>query len=254
MEGPEGVKGPQPACGCIMVWTIAGLVPQGPDNHRGVVFVPDSHTAHPVGKGKEPAPIPAQMVIIAMAFDIRLINDIKTILIAQVIPDLIVGIVARPDRIDVMLFHEFHVLYHRCKAHGLAGPFIMLVPINPLNHHPFSIHQKLPIPDFHTAEPKPQARSFQNLALLIQQCCREGIEPGSLGGPEFRRFNRNGGHTFIPVRPIIGKQFQIDECFGHLYQVPQGIVEPELDAAGSLFCPGSKAQFYGHQYPRNVIF
>ncbi len=52
---------------------------------------------------------------------------------------------ARPDRIDVELFHQHNVPHHRLFGHIVAGNGIMLVPIYSLNQNRLAIDQQLPV-------------------------------------------------------------------------------------------------------------
>ena len=57
-----------------------------------------------------------------MGFDIRLVYDIKPVLVGQLIPIRVVGVVAGPDRIDVELLHQADVFFHR-SPDGCDGIF-----------------------------------------------------------------------------------------------------------------------------------
>ena len=68
-----------------------------------------------------------------MGFNIGLINYIYTILVAQLIPEGIVGVMRCTCSIDIIGFHDFNILSHGFFGNHMTSPLVVLVTINAFN-------------------------------------------------------------------------------------------------------------------------
>ena len=67
-----------------------------------------------------------------MRFEIRFIDKIQAVLVAQVIPEGVVGIVASAVGVEVELLHQADVGDHRRAADDVAQVRVMFVAIDAL--------------------------------------------------------------------------------------------------------------------------
>ena len=88
---------------------MPGLITEGPNDDRWVVLISLDHALHAIEMSREPAHFVANLSFFVncerMRLYIGLVNDIKTVFIGEVIPARVIGVVARPHRIDVVLLH-----------------------------------------------------------------------------------------------------------------------------------------------------
>ena len=65
-----------------------------------------------------------------MAFVVSLINDIKTILIAELIENRMIRIMTGTDRVNVVCFHHQQVFFHLRNTNCKAGDWIRLMAVD----------------------------------------------------------------------------------------------------------------------------
>ena len=109
---------------------------------------------------------------------------IKTILVAQLIPLWVVGVVTGAHGIDVELLHNLDVLYHPLTTHDVATVWIHLVSVGAFDINRLPINQQLTVPNLHFPEPHLLRNHLYHLSALLH-CGDEGEQIGCLGGPWF---------------------------------------------------------------------
>ena len=70
-------------------------------------------------------------------------HNVNAVLVAQVVPHRVVGIMARAHGIDVELFHYADVLHHTFAAHHVAAIGVYLMAVGTLDKHGLTINQQL---------------------------------------------------------------------------------------------------------------
>ena len=120
----------------------------------------------------------------AMTLLVSLGHHIKTILVAQLIPLRVVGIVTGAHGIDVELLHNLDVLYHPFTAHDVATVWIHLVSVGSFDINRLPIDQQLTVLNLHFPEPHLLRNHLNDLSALLH-CGDKGEEIGCLGGPWF---------------------------------------------------------------------
>ena len=104
-----------PVVGSLEVWTVTSLVTQAPEDDGGVVLeghhVADVTLQMSLGEG---GVLGQRTLTVAhtVALDVGLGHYVETILVAQLIPAGIVGIVAGAHSIDVEFLHDLDILNH----------------------------------------------------------------------------------------------------------------------------------------------
>ena len=120
----------------------------------------------------------------AVGFDVRLIHQVEAVAVAEFIPLRAVGVVARPDGVDVVLLHDPDVPDHGLPGDHLRPLRIELVAVHPPDEDGLVVHQELSSLDFHPSEADGALENLQAPALTVFQGDQEGVELGLFGAPE----------------------------------------------------------------------
>src|SRR5688572_17459585 len=87
-----------------------------------------------------------------MHFNVCFIYQIDTVLITQLCPEWIIGIMAGTDSIDIVLLHQTDVLEHGCLVDSMAPDLIMLVTVDTMHVECSTVDEQLSIFDLYFAE------------------------------------------------------------------------------------------------------
>src|SRR5687767_3912827 len=87
----------------------------------------------------------------SMHLNVCFIYEIDTVLIAKLCPSWIVGVMAGPDSIDIILLHQADVLEHGCLVYSMPANLIMLMPVDTMHIKCGTIDKKLGIFDLYFA-------------------------------------------------------------------------------------------------------
>ena len=117
-----------------------------------------------------------------VALDICLSNNIDTILVTQLIPTGIVGIVASTYCIDIKLLHDLYILYHSLYRHHITTIGIEFVAVGTLEEYSLTIYEHLIILELHLAEAHLLTDSLYHI-VAIHQLNIQIIQVRSLGTP-----------------------------------------------------------------------
>ncbi len=89
--------------------------------------------------------VAAELVVVRVRLDVRLVDDVQPVTVAEVEPVRIVRIVGRAHCVDVELLHQQYVLLHRCACDHAAVRIVVLVPVDPGDQHGLAVHEQLAI-------------------------------------------------------------------------------------------------------------
>ncbi len=169
------------------------LVAAGPYEDCRVVLVPLQHGHCPVHHAGLPlrqaaGDIPgrladAHLLPGTMAFQVGLIDHVQAVLIAQLIPSGLVGIVAGADRIDIVLLHEPDIPHHIFFRHCPASPYVELVAVDSLKDDPFSVDAHDPFSQFKMPEAHGLRNHLHGLSIFIQKSQAQPVKGRILCGP-----------------------------------------------------------------------
>ena len=88
----------------------------------------------------------------SVRLDICFGYDIDTITIAEVIPEVIIGIVASAHRVQIELLHNLDILNHTFGRNDVTTVRIHLMAIGPLKEYRLAVYQYLRVLQFYLAE------------------------------------------------------------------------------------------------------
>ncbi len=172
----------QPPRHRLQVRADAGLVPERPHHHTGMVLVPLDHAGHSLPQRLEPAGIGAGIALPADQFEpvglqVALVHDQQAVLVAQVEEVRMRRVVAGAHRVQVVALHGEHVGTHHVAAHSAATAGVELVAVDAAELHPGTVEQQQPVADLDPPEPDP------HLDGLARADHPRPVQPGRLRRP-----------------------------------------------------------------------
>ena len=81
----------------------------------------------------------AELLPAAVAFEVRLVDHVDTVLVTQVIPQALVGVVAGAHGVDVVLFEHGHGGVHVVRINGAALFGVPLVAVDAVEHDALAV-------------------------------------------------------------------------------------------------------------------
>ena len=149
MNPAGGVKTTDPAGAGSEIRPDAGLVAERPLDDAGVILIAEHHPGDAVHHRRQPLRIIGQMVIEGVTLDVRLVDHVEPVLVAEREQPRIVRVVAGADRIEIELLHEFDVAAHQLDRNGLAPLRIQIVPVDAEELHRLAVDQKISAGELH---------------------------------------------------------------------------------------------------------
>ena len=226
-----------PVVGSLEVWTVTGLVTQAPEDDGGVVLeghhVADVTLHMSLGEG---GILGQRTLTVAhtVALDVGLGHYVETILVAQLIPAGIVGIVAGAHSIDVEFLHDLDILNHALYRHHITEVGIQFVTVGALEEYGLAIHEHLIVLELYLAEAHLLADSLDYL-VAIDELNIQVIEVRSLGSP--LGGIAHGHHSFGLALAIHGYGSGLHHLVvGILEGVAQGLAGSVVGCGRDLQC------------------
>ena len=155
------------------VFPSVGFIAAGPEQDRRVVFVPLEHGFRPVHHavlplGQAAGDVPAgfdgsQLLPGAVAFQIGLVHQVDALLIAQVVPGCLVGVVTGADGVDVVPAEGVHGPLHVLYADGPTGARVPLMAVHPPDYQALSVEEHQAVFQFKAAETDVIGNDLQNI-------------------------------------------------------------------------------------------
>ncbi len=103
-----------------------------------------------------------------MGFDVRLIDHVQAVAVAQLIPACGVGIVRTAHGVKVILLHQQNVLQHILFGHHLAALVVVLMAVHPADQQRFAVEQQQAVADLYPAKADVPCFSFNQLFAVPQ--------------------------------------------------------------------------------------
>ena len=167
----RGVVGLHPVVALLEVRTVAGFVAQRPHDDRGVILK-RHHIALltlEVGLGIIVATGQCLLAVThAVALDIGLGRQIEAVLVAEVVPAGIVGIVAGAYGIDIQIFHDLDILDHALYGDNVSAIGIEFMTIGTLDEDRLSVDEQLAALDLDMTEAYALGNHLEHLGALLQ--------------------------------------------------------------------------------------
>ena len=197
LAGAGRILGLHPVIGVVEGRAVAGLVAERPEDDGRMVEIPldIAHVALQVGEfiggvlGKGPF-----AVAHAVGLEVGLGHHVDAVLVAEVVPIVVVGIVAGADCVDIELLHDEDVLQHPLPGHHVTAVRVQFVAVGALEQDRLAVHEKLPAGELDLPE-----SDFHRNGLAAAGGL-QGVQVRGLGCPLLRgREGQGRGH-----RPLAG--------------------------------------------------
>ena len=185
---PRGVVLLEQAVGLLEADAVAALVAQAPGNDRGVVAVATVHVVDAVQDGLLPLCLLGQRVLaiaLGVTLHVGLVPEVDARRVAQVVPQLVVGIVRGAHGVDAKLFHQGYVLPHLGGGDAVAAVHRVLVSVHAAYLHRPPVEPQLAVADVDVAETYLLGDTLGFAAGAVIEHHREVVEIGGAVAPGY---------------------------------------------------------------------
>ena len=148
--------------------SCTGLVAQRPENDGRMVPVTPYHTLYAVNKSGFPALVIREQGI-GMAFNVRFVHHIDTVIVAQGIHPRIVGVMTGAEGVDVETLEHQYVLPHALQGNGFAEQGMNIMTIHAFEKYGRMIDIYPIIPDFNFPESIFLSCRFKHIPIFVHQ-------------------------------------------------------------------------------------
>ena len=151
---------------------VAGFVTERPQDDTRVVLVALHHAVQAVHHRSAPV-IAAlgQVAVRTVAFHVRLVNHVNTVLVAKIVHYRVVRVVRHAESIDIELLHQDDILFHAVVSHCAAIIRVELVAVHAVELDRHAVHQQargsVVLLDFDRAETNLVTFDLDDLARVI---------------------------------------------------------------------------------------
>ena len=156
----------------LKVHAEAGLVAQRPHDDGWVVVISLHHADRSVHISVFPGRIVCNHIVNvsplkAVALQIRLVDHVHSVLVAEIIDSLNRRIVGETDGVDIVLLHQKHVLSHHFQIHRSAAFRRIVVMVYAVNQHSLAVDCKYVSLYLHSSEAQAVAYLMGNGPVLL---------------------------------------------------------------------------------------
>ena len=180
VQRARGIALAHPVGRRVVVGAVAALVAERPQDHRRVVLVALDHVLHALEERGGVARVGAQVVVVRVRLDVRLVDHVQAVAVAEVEPVRVVGVVRAAHGVDVEALHEPDVGLHQLARDRAAAAVVVVVAVDAADPQRPAVEQQLPPAHLDGAE----ADRARHLVLARGHVQR--VEVRRLGRPQPR--------------------------------------------------------------------
>lgn len=137
-------------------------------------------------KRRDPVGIVGQQSPHAVRLDVRLVDDVQAVSIAEIVEIGIVGIVARAHGVEVILLHQADVGLDVGTGDRFARAGVVVVAVDAVEFHRNAVNKEFFAADLDFAKTHTDAPGLDDRALRVAERQHERIEVRSFGRPAVR--------------------------------------------------------------------
>ena len=167
----------------IVMFAVTGLVAQAPHDDAGMIAIPLDHAAHSLQPRRSVSRVVAEAGVEAVTLDVRFVDHVQPVLVAQVVEAVVVGIVRGAHGVDVGALHREDVLAHVVDGDGLSPLGMMIVAIDAHHRDRTSVHAHQTIDDPDPTKADHPTDRFHHHVIGIDQLAHHAIPLRILGRP-----------------------------------------------------------------------
>ena len=158
----------------------------------------------------------------AVALDVRLVNDVQAVAVAQLVEVAVVGVVAGAHGVDVHALHVPHVPLHQLAGHHAAAVAVELMPVHAVEDDALAVEAHDPVDHLEGAEAHLRPADLADQPRPVGQGDGQLIQHGRLhrpqghaGGVGGNGHLRRGGTGLVHNHPALGvRQRHADAALG----------------------------------------
>ena len=125
-------------------------------------------------------------VVVAVRLDVGFVHDVKPVLVAEVVPQRRVRVVARAHGIYVEPLHLADVAHHLPACDIITRVGLHFVPVDAFDEDRLAVYEQLSAADLDFAEPHAESCGFGHRTVGGESLGRERVEVRGLGAPLLR--------------------------------------------------------------------
>lgn len=145
----------------------------------------------------------------AVRLDVRLVDDVQAVSIAEIVEIGIVGIVARAHGVEVILLHQADVGLDVGTGDRFARAGVVVVAVDAVEFHRNAVNKEFFAADLDFAKTHTDAPGLDDRALRVAERQHERIEVRSFGRPAVRGANQPLHQRIVDV-VALGINFRHD--------------------------------------------
>ena len=180
MERPGGIDGADPGSHSLVIDAVAAFVAQRPNDDRRVVFVTLNGVTHALGVCCGDPGVIGNLQE-RMVLEICLAYEHNAVLVAQLVPIGVVGVVRGAHGVDVVGLHGADVEFHQGTWHCFAVEVAVFVVIDAVDHQWLIVDHQRPIGDFDRPEAHAQAGVDRALGAFVAH--QQGVQRRRFAAP-----------------------------------------------------------------------
>ena len=228
-----------------VVGTGTGFIAQTPGVDTGVVFVSFKHPCRPVSVNGGPLGIAADVIVEGVMFKVCFVDDVESVLIAEVVELGSRRVMAGADGVDIETLHGDDVLFQSLVGDRFAQFGVVFVAVDAVDLNSFAVDQKFPFFHLVTAESHPESRSIKDVACFIFQLGAERVKFGGFCAPAADVGQFDLSHAADPCRILTVAEHAEGVAAGHILLPRQSAVGGEKRGGDGEFwgnCAGESAK------------
>ena len=239
LHGAAAVDSLHGIVGGLEILAVATLVAQRPEDDAGMILLNPDVVLVALHDGLPVAGILSQTAVTvahAVTLEVCLSHQIDAVLVAEVVPAGIIGVMAGAHSIDVEFLHHLNILNHAAHGNHIASIGVQLVAVCTLEEHRLAVHQHLSTLDLHLAEAYLLGNHLAG-AALVGECGIKRIQIGNLCTPLLRVADLHFHHSIavlVQGRRLGSHLAAISVLQGESHRLAGSIGARELHAKGTV--------------------
>lgn len=162
-----------------------------------------------------------------MTLNVGLAHHVKAILVAELVPLGVVGVVGGAHGVDVELLHHLHILHHLVDVERASVDGVVLLSVHALDGEGHAVHHEQSVLHLHGAEPEGLRHALLHPSVLVGGVDDERVEVGLLGVPGLHSLDHIGEMEQRVGSRCDGLALGVDRLAGgrehlHLHLLPFG--------------------------------
>ena len=172
-----GIDATNPGSRRVVGGPVTRFVTERPGDHTRMIQIALHQSPDPLDDGVGVAVVVAQRGLTSMGFDVRLIDHVDPVLVAEVDKARIGGGMGATNGVDVVLLHQLEIPPHGGLVDAATPGRVELVTVHAVDHHGRAIDSQLVVGHHDRSKPGSLPAQVDHLAAGVAQRHHDVIEP-----------------------------------------------------------------------------